>query len=238
MCVHSTMRKGIFSWAATRAAQAHSPGTLDSLSTCTDLRLVLQVPAHLLREPGCAGAAALVDGQRPAFAIDLRYGLLKPAGLLAVAAIFKHERARKEHRSGVDGILAGKIWRGSVHRLEVSVTFAQAGTRRKPEAADSAGSGVSENIAMLIGEHHHVQCLRGRNHTPRQVVDQKLLVAQGGISPHRLAYQFTKTAIGAGQDRILGSERNAARIALLLALQRQFAGGKRHAPHLLIGDDA
>ena len=81
--------------------------------------------------------------------------------------------------------------------LEVGIVFAVTGTGREAESADSATGNISEDIAVLVRKHHHIQSLWGGDHTPCQVIYEKFLVTQAGVGTNRLLYDGTETTIRA-----------------------------------------
>src|SRR5450755_630176 len=197
-----------------------------------------QVPSHSRHKLGRTRRPALVAGQDGGSFINLRKSAFQAARLLGIAEIVQQHSAGQEHGGGVDRVLSNEIGRGTVDGLEVGVVLAVAGTGREAKTADGAAGNVGEDIAVLVVEHHHVERLGNGNHAPRQVVDQEFLISEGGVRAYGLLHQGAEATIGTRLNRVLGSEGDAAWIALCLTLYSQLAGGGSDAVHLLVGGDA
>lgn len=70
---------------------------------------------------------------------------------------------------------------------------------------------------MLVMQYYHIQGLRLRHHTPRQVVDLEFLVGQPGFCRNHLAHHLAKAPIRARLKRRVYSQSNTARGARQLA---------------------
>src|SRR5579875_2266061 len=130
-----------------------------------------------------AGVAALIGSQDSALAVGLLDGGFELVRLFRVAEVAQEQRAGEQHGGGIDKTRTGQVRRGAVDRLEVGVARAIAAAGSKTEAAYAASGDIGQDITVLVGEHHHVQRLRGCDHAAGKVIDKKFIVAESDSSP-------------------------------------------------------
>src|SRR5690349_15744496 len=111
-----------------------------------------------------------------------------------------------------------------MYRFKIRIVFPIAGAGGKTETTNAATGSISEDVAMFIGEYHHIERLRCSNHTSCQVIDQKLLVTQTSITTNTLCYQRTESPIRAWQYRVFSSKGHTTGVSRSLATPRYFTG--------------
>src|SRR5204863_7094998 len=81
----------------------------------------------------------------------------------------------------IDDALADYVGRGSVHRLEVGHPVAVATARHHAKAPDGGGAFVGEDVAVEVGQQHHVEAVRVGHQPAGEVVGQEVVEGDVGV---------------------------------------------------------
>ena len=87
----------------------------------------------------------------------------------------EHHGRGHDLRGGVRLVLTRNVGSGAVHGLEHGVFLADVRTRGNAQAADQARSQIACNVAIQVGEHHHVELRRVDDHVHAEGVDDAVV---------------------------------------------------------------
>ncbi len=110
---------------------------------------------------------------------------------------------RDNHGVGIRNVAAGDVGCRAMGRLRHRLPLAHAQSRRQPEATDQPGADVGEDVAELVGGHHHIEMLRRHHELHRDRVDHHLLERNIGIFARDFAALLREHAAGKAIDRLL-----------------------------------
>src|ERR671918_1109721 len=96
---------------------------------------------------------------------------LEPAGLSIEAEVSQHEGGREHHRDWVGYTEARDVRSGAVRRLEHRVLLAEVHPGRHAETSDEPSTKVRDDVAVEIGEDHHVEVPRDPGEVHGHLVD-------------------------------------------------------------------
>src|SRR5450759_3168520 len=111
--------------------------------------------------------------------------------------------ARHDHRVRIGDVPARDIRRRAVRRLRHRMTLAHAQPRREPQTSDDSRAFVGQDVAELVGRHHHVELLRVHHELHRKTVDQHFIELAVGELLRHLAALLGKHAADQPVDRPL-----------------------------------
>ena len=185
--------------------------------------------------------AAQVLGQVFGFGDDFVDRRLHQAGggggfgvvVLAAEPAQQHLR-RHDHGIGIGDVAAGDVGRRAVRRLRHRLLLADAEPGRQAQAADQACADVGQDVAELVGRHHHVVLLRRHHEFHRDGVDHRLFEGDVRIFARDLAAFLGEHAAGQPIDRLLVRGGHL----LALARARDLEGLARDAVRSLARDHA
>src|SRR5450759_431833 len=124
--------------------------------------------------------------------------------LVALAAQpLEQHLARHDHRVRIGDVLARDVRRRAVRRLRHRLTLAHAQPRREPQTSDDSRAFVGQDVAELVGRHHHVELLRVHHELHRKTVDQHFIELAVGELLRHLAALLGKHAADQTVDRFL-----------------------------------
>ena len=105
-------------------------------------------------------------------AIHQRRGFNRCHIIALAAQPLQQHLPRHNQRIRIGNIFAGDIRCGAVRGLRHGLCFAAHQPRRKPQAADDARTQIGEDVAELIGCHHHIELQRVHGHFHREAIHQ------------------------------------------------------------------
>src|SRR5262245_23710196 len=199
--------------------------------------LLSEVPCYRVAEFGGSGRAALVGREVPAVGVDAGDGGLDAAGGVGELQVVEHHHGRQDGGGGVDDVLARDVRSGAVGGFEVGVVVAVAAAGGEAQAADDAGRGVGEDVAVEVRQDDDVEGVGVGDDSPREVVGEEALEGDVGVGGGDVGGDAAEEAVALGEHVVLGGAGDLAGSASLLAAAGELEGEADDACGAGLGDD-
>src|SRR5262245_38813700 len=199
--------------------------------------LLSEVPCYRVAEFGGSGRAALVGREVPAVGVDAGDGGLEATGGVGKLEVVEHHHGRQEGGGRVDDVLARDVGSRAVGGFEVRVDVAVTAAGGETEAADDAGRGVGQDVAVEVREDHDVERVGIGDESSREVVGEEALEGDVGVGGGDVRGDAAEEAVALGQHVVLGGAGDLAGSASFLAAAGELEGEAEDAGGAGRGDD-